>query len=278
MVAIWSVLTGSRGSAMTTGSKWLVGTAVAACLVAAPVQAQTPPSPQAPTLAPASEPSNAKASHWGVVFSATPSWYVPASITDKIASDGGGATIVGTQFTIGIVRGRAMSGDWGVTFVHEPVTDGSNAFSSDTKCGFANGPLPGGCFNTSGAGVTQGVTMSGVQVHKFIPFGVIKGRVQLGIELAGGIGKLSGTLQKTSSDITNVVTNSKTGQHTALLTTTVTTEDVTAELPGKVPLGHLAFVAAAIITPAIKVRWEGGMLMPGQSFSTMVVTFLFGAH
>jgi hypothetical protein len=72
--------------------------------------------------------------------------------------------------------------------------------------------------------------------------------------------------------------NPKTGQRTGLLTTTVTTEDVTAELPSKVPLGHLAVVAAAIINPAIKVRWEGGMLMPGQSFSTMVVTFLFGAH
>jgi hypothetical protein len=262
---------------MTAGSKWLVGAAVAACLVAAPVQAQTPSPQQTPTPAPSSGSSNSEASHWGVVFSATPSWTVPNSIINKIAS-GGGATIVGTQFTIGIVHGRAMSGDWGVTFVHEPVKDRSNGFSSDTNCGFANGPMPGGCFNTSGAAVTQGVKMNGVQVHKFIPFGVIKQRVQLGIEVAGGIGKLSGMLQKFSSDITNVQRNPKTGVQTGLLTTTITTEDVTAELPSKVPLGHLAFVAAAIITPAIKVRWEGGMLMPGQSFSTLVVTFLFGAH
>jgi hypothetical protein len=260
---------------MTAGSKWLVGTAVAACLVAAPVQAQTPPQQTTPTLSSGS--SNSKVSHWGVLFSATPSWNVPNSLIDKIAS-GGGATIVGTQFTIGIVRGRAMSGDWGVTFVHEPVKDGSNGFSTDTSCGFVNGPMPGGCFNTSGAAVAQGVKMNGVQVHKFFPFGAIKRRVQLGIELAGGIGKLSGTLQKTSSDITNVLMNPKTGQRTGLLTTTVTTEDVTAELPRKVPLGHVALVAAAIINPAIKVRWEGGMLMPGQSFTTLVVTFLFGAH
>jgi len=277
MMATWGVFA-ARGSAVTAGSKWLVGAALAACLVAVPVHAQSPPSQQTPTPAPSSQPSNTKASHWGVVFSATPSWYLPSSITDKIASDGGGVTIVGTQFTVGIVHGRAMSGDWGVTFVHEPVKDGSNAFSSDTKCGFANAPPPGGCFNTSGAGLTQSVKMNGVQVHKFIPFGAIKGRVQLGIELAGGVGKLSGTLRKTSSDITNVVTNPRTGVRTGLLTTTITTEDVTAELPSKVPLGHLALVAAAIITPAIKVRWEGGMLMPGQSFSTMVVTFLFGAH
>jgi len=262
---------------MAAGSKWLVATVVAASLVAAAqAHAQTPPQ-QTPTPAPSSASSNSKVSHWGVVFSATPSWYVPNSIIDKIAS-GGGATIVGTQFTVGIVRGRSMSGDWGVTFVHEIVKDGSNGFSSDTTCGFTNGPIPGGCFNTSGGAVTQGVKMNGVQVHKFIPFGMIKRRVQLGIELAGGIGKLSGTLQKTSSDITNVLMNPRTGQRTGLLTTTVTTEDVTAELPSKVPLGHLSFVAAAIVNPAIKVRWEGGMLMPGQSFSTLAVTFLFGAH
>jgi hypothetical protein len=262
---------------MAAGSHWLVAAVVAACLVAAPVEAQTP-SPQPPqTPGLSSESSNSKVSHWGVLFSATPSWNVPNSIIDKIAS-GGGATIVGTQFTIGIVHGRAMSGDWGVTFVHEPVKDGSNGFSSDTSCGFANGPMPGGCFNTGGAAVAHAVKMNGVQVHKFFSFGMIKRRVQLGLEIAGGIGKLSGTLQKFSSDITNVQRNPRTGLQAGLLTTTITTEDITAELPSKVPLGHLAVVAAAIINPAIKVRWEGGMLMPGQSFSTMVVTFLFGAH
>jgi hypothetical protein len=258
---------------MSAGSKWLVSTALAASLVAAPVEAQTAP----PTPGPVSGSSNSKESHWGVLVSATPSWSVPNSIIDKVAGDGG-ATIVGTQFTVGFVHGRAMGGDWGVTFVHEPVTDGSRGFSNDTTCGFTNGPLPGGCFNTSGAGVAHDVQLNGVQVHKFFPFGVIKRRVQLGIELAGGIGKLSGTLQKTSSDVTNVLMNPKTGQKTAILTTTVTTEDITAELPGKLPLAHVTFVAAAILNPAIKVRWEAGMVMPGQSASTVMVTFLFGAH
>jgi hypothetical protein len=261
---------------MSVGRSVLLTLGLAACLTATPAQAQTPTPP--PQISPASAPSEAKASHWGIVFSATPSWYLPSSITNNIAKDGGGVTLVGTQFTVGIVRGRSTSGDWGVTFVHEPVRDGSNGFSSDTKCGFANGPMPGGCFNTSGGAVAQGVKMNGVQIHKYIPFRLIKGRVQIGIDLAGGFGKLSGTLQKTSSDTTNIQTNPKTGQRTALLSTTVTTESVTAELPGKVPLGRLTFVAAAIIHPAIKVRWEFGMLMPGETFSTVMVTYLFGAH
>jgi hypothetical protein len=32
------------------------------------------------------------------------------------------------------------------------------------------------------------------------------------------------------------------------------------------------------VTPAIKVRWEGGVMLPGASFSTIAVTYLFGAH
>jgi len=263
---------------MTTTLRSTIGALMvaAASLAATPAQAQssTPPA----SSATASAPSNAKASHWGVVFSATPSWYLPSSITNNIAKDGGGVVLVGSQFTFGVVRGRAMSGDWGVTFVHEPVKNGSYGFDSSTKCGFANAPTSDGCFNTSGSAVTQNVTMNGVQVHKYFAFRTIKERIQLGLDLAGGFGKLSGTLRKTSSDVTNIQKNAKNGQTTAALTTTVTTEDVTAEMPSKVPLGRLTFVAAAIVHPAIKVRWEFGMLMPGQTFSTVVATYLFGAH
>ena len=254
---------------MTPRSTSIAAAAVVACLTAIPARAQTP-TPSAPT--------ESKVSHWGIAFSATGSWYLPSSITNNIAKDGGGVSLVGSQFTIGIIRGRGTSGDWGVTFVHEPVKNGSYGFDSNTKCGFSNGPMPGGCFNTSGSAVTQNVKMNGVQVHKYVPFRTIKGRVQFGMDFAGGFGTLSGTLNKTSSDLTNVLTNPKTGQKTAVLTTTVTTEAVTDEMPSKVPLGRLTFVAAAIVHPAIKVRWEFGMLMPGETASTIVVTYLFGAH
>ena len=268
---------------MGPGSQWRVGVAAAVCafgLIASPAQAQTSSSGNPPPKAatPPSDSATTKVSHWGVLFSATPSWELPKVLTNAVASDGGSLVVVGSQFTIGIVHGRAMGGDWGVTFVHQPIKNGSRGSDGDTDCGYLNGPLPGNCFDTSGGAVTQGVAMNGVEIHKFIPFGSIKRRVQIGIELAGGVGKLSGTLQKTSNDVTNILVNQKTGTRTGVLTTTVTTEDVTAEVPGTLPLGRLSLVAALIVHPAIKVRWEGGMLFPGQSFSTVVVTYLFGAH
>jgi hypothetical protein len=267
----------SHPTDLTTTLKTLVAAVAALCLVAAPAFAQTP-APKAAQKA-ASTPSPDKVSHWGVVFSATPEWHLPKKITDTFAGDGGSLAVVGSQFAIGIVHGRAMGGDWGVTFVHQPVKNGSRGSDTDSECGFTNGPLPGGCFNTGGGAVTQGVAMDGVQVHKFIPFATIKRRVQLGLNIAGGIGKLSGTLQKTSSDVTNVVVvNPKTGAKTGILTTTVTTENVKDEVLGKVPLGRITAVGAFIVSLAIKVRWEGGVIIPGAGFSTIGVTYLFGAH
>src|SRR5690348_3554799 len=96
---------------MTPGSAWLIGASAAACLVAAPAFGQTSPS----------QSQTSRVSHWGVLVSVSPSWYLPGSITDGVAKDGGGLVVVGSQFEIGIVRGRTTSGDWGVTFVHQPV-------------------------------------------------------------------------------------------------------------------------------------------------------------
>jgi hypothetical protein len=251
---------------MISRSKWVITVASTFCLVATPALAQTPPA------------GAAKVSHWGIEFSATPSWYLPKQITDSLAGDGGTLVVVGSQFSIGLVHGRAMGGDWGVTFVHQPVKNGSRGSDTDTDCGYTNGPLPGGCFNTGGGAVTQGVSMNGVQVHKFIPFVTIKRRFQIGLNVAGGFGTLSGTLQKTSSDVTNVTVNQKTGARAGTLTTTVTTENVADEVFRKVPLGRITVVGALIVTQALKVRWEGGLLLPGASFSTVAVSYLFGAR
>jgi len=251
---------------MVPSSKWVVTVALMFCLVATPALAQTPPA------------KTAKVSHWGIEFSATPSWYLPKQVSDVLAGDSGTLVVVGSQFSIGLVHGRAMGGDWGVTFVHQPLKNGSRGSDTDTDCGYTNGPLPGGCFNTGGGAVTQGVSMNGVQVHKFIPFVTIKRRLQVGVNIAGGIGTLSGTLQKTNSEVTNIQVNQKTGTRAGTLTTTVTTENVVDEGFSKVPLGRITVVGALIVTQAVKVRWEGGLLLPGASFSTIAVSYLFGAR
>ncbi|MGH7635317.1 MAG: hypothetical protein ACRENC_16395, partial [Gemmatimonadaceae bacterium] len=152
-----------------SGSKWVFAAVFALCLVAAPAFAQTSP-PTAPAQKAASTPSDDKVSHWGLVFSATPEWHLPKRITDTFAGDGGSLAVVGSQFAVGFVHGRAMGGDWGVTFVHQPVKNGSRGSDTDSECGFVNGPLPNGCFNTGGGAVTHGVAMDGVQIHKFSPF------------------------------------------------------------------------------------------------------------
>src|ERR1041385_8017121 len=122
----------SRGSLMTPTSARLVGAAFVASLFATPTYAQTPPVPPGQTTqSPSLSPSNSKVSHWGVFVSLSPSWDLPSSITNSVAKDGGTLIVVGSQFTIGIVHGRTLSGDWGVTFVHQAVKNGSRGSSSD---------------------------------------------------------------------------------------------------------------------------------------------------
>ena len=244
------------------------------CLLPAAARAQT-----AATPAPAPPPAAGdEISHWGLDASVTPRWKIPSFTINEIAGSGSGATISGSQWSVGFVRGRITSGDWGVSFVHEPVKDGSNGHNGDTTCGFSNGPLPGGCFDTSGSVVTQGVAITGVEIRKFIPFHLIGRRVQVGVEIAGGVGKLSGTLQKTSNNVTSVGFNSAVGLPIGSASTTVTTESVTAELPATVPLMHFGFVAAVRLHPTVKVRWEVGYLLPGASFARISATYLIGAH
>jgi hypothetical protein len=244
------------------------------CLLPVAVCAQT-----AATPPPAPSPgAGDEISRWGLDVSVTPRWTIPSFVINKLAGSGGGASISGSQWSVGFVRGRSTSGDWGVSFVHEPVKDGSSGYNGDTTCGFSNGPLPGGCFDTSGSAITQSVAISGVEIRKFIPFHLIDRRVQVGVEIAAGVGKLSGTLQKTNNNVTSVGFNSAVGLPIGSASTTVTTESVTAELPATVPLMHFGFVAAVLLHPAVKVRWEVGYLLPGASFARISATYLIGAH
>jgi len=49
--------------------------------------------------------------HWAVVGSVTPQWKVPSQLEELFD---GTVDLKGTDFAIGIARGRHRSGDWGV--------------------------------------------------------------------------------------------------------------------------------------------------------------------
>ncbi len=209
----------------------------------------------------------AQESHWGIVAAVTPEWKVPSQL-EKLFD--GTVDLKGTDFSIGIARGRALSGDWGVSFIHKQIKDGSKVEKFEQQCGFSNG-----CIQKGDSITTSGVTVNGLEVHKFVPFGTIRERVQIGMNFAGGFGKFQGTLQKRSLSAEPVgppFTNPPAGKQVE----TNSTEDA-RELIGisTLPLLKIQAAVAVIVAPAFKIRVQGGIDVPGyEVFSLVGVVFL----
>lgn len=249
----------------------------AAVLVQAPK-----PAPAAPQM---EQPAQFKQSHWGVSASFTPQWKMWDRITKVIADESETWAIEGKQFTIGAVHGRSQGGDFGVDYTVQPIKDGSTVSSTEERCTGNNGSNNNGpnttppCFTLHSSTVTDKVKMAGVKVHFFIPFVTIKKRVQVGINIGAGAAQLSGNVVTTEDDLTFVPNTPPQQGGTNKIVTSTTTKPVkdVFELP-IVPLFDLDIAVAFIISPAIKVRYQGGVGIPGQKKFQILGYFLFGAH
>lgn len=184
-------------------------------------------------------------SRWGIQASFVPSWSVPDAA--KPLFDADTLTVEGTEIRVGVVRGRTLGGDWGISYVQKWLDDGSFADSSD--------------FTRT----TTGVTVRGVAIDKFAPFGTINERVQIGMIFGIGAGQASGLVRQLD-------------KHTGF------TEEIEAkhffspmgqEIP-VVPLARLELAVAAIVMPGLKIRASGGVNYPGVATITLGAVYLFG--
>lgn len=210
------------------------------------------------------------ASHWGVIGSVTPQWKVPSQLENLFD---GTVDIKGTDFSIGIARGRSRSGDWGVSFIHKKFKDGSRVEKIDQDCtSFSNG-----CFLDGESFTTRGVAINGLEVHKFIPFVRIRDRVQIGMNVAGGFGKFTGSLDDHEYNA-EFVSNNPGGRPTGRQTETLTTKPAKELIDIPVfPIFKLQASVAVIASPAFKLRFQGGIDLPGYEFISVVgVVFLGG--
>lgn len=212
-------------------------------------------------------------SSWGVVVSATPNWTV--ADRTKYFFGGGEVTMDGSEFTIGLARGRELSGDWGVSYLRMKVNDGSTVSDTDVRCEiFSNG-----CFTFGEKRITRGVVLSGLKVHKFISFATIKQRVQIGLNLGTGVGTLKGDLETHEYSADFVSFNQQTGRSTGRQTETVSIEPAAALFFSKwVPVGDLQAAVAVIVVRGLKVRAAGGVGWPGDHMFTLSGVYLFGAR
>jgi hypothetical protein len=222
-----------------------------------------------PASAAAQAPEPGKASHWGVRFTYTPSWEITDQLKNLLFDDEETGTISGSnEFTIGFARGSTLGGDWGVSYVRKPWDDGSGPISTDTQC-----LTPTNCATLTESTLTQGAYLDGVEVHWTPTFVTIKNRVQVGLNVAGGIGFMKGD-----------VVISETGEEFAFGPGGATkvpvnrSEVVPAkdELLSFFPLFKLEGAVSFIVAPGLKARFAAGANFPAYSWNIGAV-YLIGA-
>jgi hypothetical protein len=204
----------------------------------------------------------AKASHWGATGSLTPTWTANEQWRNLLLSEGN-LPMEGSEFTVGLVRGSTGGGDWGVSFVRKRFNDGLVTDQSDSSCSV------NACFSSKWAQALRGTELTGVEVHWFWAIATIKNRVQLGMNIAGGVAKVKGEVAETSE----FRFTSPQGEHVDRSADLFPANEVFFKTQ---PLAKLEAVGAVIVAPGLKVKVEGGFNAPGPAVRVAAV-YLIGA-
>jgi hypothetical protein len=218
---------------------------------------------------------------WGVSATFVPSWKVPsgdsplAKLGELVLTSGdGGLGVTGGDFRIGVVRGRHLEGDWGVSYVRRTFEDGSFQGEIVNEC-----PSLQNCSVFGERYIYQGVTLDGIEANKFITFGTIQNTVQIGVDISIGVGWLKGTAEKTEARTEFI--QGPPPQFQGQIVPIIETSQVPAtELSTTDPtlLGRAELAAAVILPRGLKVRVSGGMNYPGQHTLGVVIMYFFGQN
>jgi hypothetical protein len=108
--------------------------------------------------------------------------------------------------------------------------------------------------------------MLGVEVHRFFPFVTAGNRVQVGLNLGGGIAQLRGFV--TGAYVSTTEANFTLPFEEAFA--------VTGREIDYLPLGRAEIAAAALVGERLKIRVSGGFNMPGFQVVSLTFSYLLG--
>ena len=244
----------------------LIVTAFIFAVFAAPVDAQV----RLPTY-------GASASSWGVSGTFVPQWQFLDFLEDSMERS---IEMTGNDFHIGIVRGRHLGGEWGASYVKRRVDNGSTLLDENTKC-IARAGQPNVCARGT-IQRTQDATLTGLQFHRFFPFGTIARRVQIGAVVSGGFGRVRGQAEQTQEHL-QITVNPATGVTavgTASESEIIEAREIFDHLPVAeyLPMGGVEGAVAILIAPGVKVRLSAGANFPGFHRLAISAQYLFGSR
>jgi len=214
-----------------------------------------------------------RSGRWGVVCSITPRWTAARPIAEYVGADE--YDISGGELSIGLVRGRDYSGDWGASVVWKGVSEGSTSrFDTRELCGRQD------CIEESTTIVAKNVSMLGLEAHTFFRLVNLGRRVHLGVGAAGGILRVRGRAEK-NERYAGFALDPATG--TVILTRRsnvsavgggqvfTTAKDVENVLSAKLEIG-----VGLILTRSLKARVSSGIDFPGYHVASLKLVYLFG--
>ena len=211
-------------------------------------------------------------SRWGLNVSFTPTWKANDGLGSSLQWAPDGLIHEGNEITIGVARGRTLGGDWGVSYVRKPIKDQTfTETQTDSFC-----PTPTNCvtLTTEVHEELRDIVVDGVEAHFFIPFSTISNRLQLGVNVGGGVGFSSGMV--TATDTQTMTTTNPPSTTTEVFTFE---EEASGEVIGStVVLLKAEFQAAVILAPGFKLKIAAGLNAPSAFAVRFGVTYLFGAR
>jgi hypothetical protein len=231
-------------------------------------------------------PAHAQSSSWGVSGGITPRWEIPSNAI-KSLFDLQSVDLTGSDFHVGMVRGKEMGGDWGVSLVRRHFREDASAsreaddwYEEQTVDRFGNifrQPFP-----TQQEFTTTDTALLGLEIYKYANFATIKRRVQIGLLGGGGVGWMRGTVRR-DLVVYNYDPSSEDGMGTerrrfsdeVVATELLRPFGQTVEM---LPLARLELALGGIVAPGLKVRASGGFGMPAMQRFSLTAIYLFGAR
>jgi hypothetical protein len=246
---------------------------------------------------------NTPPSHWGAVVGFAPKFEPMKAVeplTGLIFQEDAVGMLRGSEFRIGIGRGRPESGDWGVSFIRKFIDDAEpteveEGLGCEGRGGGQNQPFFLDCVANMILRRPDGLQISGLEVHKYFSFVTIKQRVQVGLNIAGGFGVGQGGFATERFDRAFTCTfapgpfpepsddpcagGTRSQETTTPTGTGVEPFAVIQGYDGKyLPLGKIEIAGTVILTPQVKVRIGGGFNFPGKTTVGLTGIYFFGRN
>ena len=182
---------------------------------------------------------------WGVTFDVSPTWTMPDY--QAVLLNAERVDMSGSEFRVGLTRGRVLGGDWSLSFVRKSIRDRDEAVVK------SDGTVLG----------TNANTLLAAELSGFKSLATIKRRVQIGVTVGAGVGRFRGT-----------VVQSRPGspQEMVAAETLFSFQRGPAEV---VPLGRAELTGAITVAARTKVRLSGGVGFPGQRVIGIGLTQFF---